>query len=179
MATSYDGCQCVTGAEFTLSWPWTAALCCAASISTGGPRDDVSARRHRHPDPVAPRRALPSRSAAGEVGPDRSAGLWLPQSLDRCPMEGVSRGPPPAGVRGRAERRLRASVGQWPGGSAAGLAAELVNMKVDMLVTATGDAALAAKKATGSIPIVFATSPDPVELGLVASLARPGGNITG
>jgi len=60
-----------------------------------------------------------------------------------------------------------------------GLAAELVNMKVDILVTATGDAALAAKKATGSIPIVFATSPDPVELGLVASLARPGGNITG
>jgi putative ABC transport system substrate-binding protein len=60
-----------------------------------------------------------------------------------------------------------------------GLAAELVNLKVDIVVTATGEASLAAKRATSSIPIVFATSADPVRLGLVASLARPGGNITG
>ncbi len=60
-----------------------------------------------------------------------------------------------------------------------GLAAELVNLKVDIIVTATGEAALAAKRATSSIPIVFTTSPDPVRLGLVASLARPGGNMTG
>ena len=59
------------------------------------------------------------------------------------------------------------------------LAAELVGLKVDMIVTATGDAALAAKRATSSIPIVFATTPDPVRLGLVSSLARPGGNVTG
>ena len=60
-----------------------------------------------------------------------------------------------------------------------GLATELVNLKVDIVVTATGEAALAAKRATSSIPIVIATTPDPVRLGLVASLARPGGNVTG
>ena len=59
------------------------------------------------------------------------------------------------------------------------LAAELVNLKVDLIVTATGEAALAAKKATSSIPIVFATTPDPVRMGLVGSLARPGANVTG
>jgi putative ABC transport system substrate-binding protein len=60
-----------------------------------------------------------------------------------------------------------------------GLAGELVSLKADIIVTATGDAALATKRATSSIPIVFATSPDPVRLGLVPSLARPGGNVTG
>ena len=59
------------------------------------------------------------------------------------------------------------------------LAGELITLKVDVLVTATSEAALAAKKATTSIPIVMATSADPVALGLVASLARPDGNVTG
>jgi putative ABC transport system substrate-binding protein len=59
------------------------------------------------------------------------------------------------------------------------LAAELIDAKVDILVTASSEAALAAKQATGSIPIVTATGADPVKLGLVASLARPGGNVTG
>src|SRR6266851_670681 len=60
-----------------------------------------------------------------------------------------------------------------------GLATELVAAKVDILVTAGNPAALAAKQVTSSIPIVTATGPDPVELGLVASLGRPGGNVTG
>src|SRR5438128_4689308 len=60
-----------------------------------------------------------------------------------------------------------------------GLATELVAAKVDILVTAGHPASLAAKQVTSSIPIVTATGPDPVELGLVASLARPGGNVTG
>jgi putative ABC transport system substrate-binding protein len=59
------------------------------------------------------------------------------------------------------------------------LAAELVQHKVDLIVAPAGSAALAAKNATSSIPIVMIFPSDPVELGLVASLSRPGGNITG
>jgi putative ABC transport system substrate-binding protein len=59
------------------------------------------------------------------------------------------------------------------------LAAELVRLKVDVIVAAGGQAALAAKKATSSIPIVMTTAGDPVGVGLVASLARPGDNVTG
>ena len=60
-----------------------------------------------------------------------------------------------------------------------GLAAELVERKVDVIVAPAGSAALAAKNATSSIPIVMIFASDPVETGLVASLRRPGGNITG
>jgi putative ABC transport system substrate-binding protein len=59
------------------------------------------------------------------------------------------------------------------------LAAELVRLKVDVIVTGGGPTILAAKKASGTIPIIFAPSNDPVGAGLVSSLARPGGNITG
>jgi putative tryptophan/tyrosine transport system substrate-binding protein len=59
------------------------------------------------------------------------------------------------------------------------LVAELVRLKVEAIVTAPTPAAVAAKKATGTIPIVMINVSDPVELGLVASLAHPGGNITG
>jgi len=59
-----------------------------------------------------------------------------------------------------------------------GLAAELVRLKPDVIVTAGAPAGLAAKQST-TIPIVLISVGDPVHLGLVASLARPGGNITG
>ena len=59
------------------------------------------------------------------------------------------------------------------------LAAELVRLKVDLIVVAGIRRSLAAKKATTTIPIVMTSAGDPVGAGLVASLARPGGNVTG
>jgi putative ABC transport system substrate-binding protein len=60
-----------------------------------------------------------------------------------------------------------------------GLAAELVRLKVDIIVATQTPAIQAAKQATNSIPIVMAPAGDPVGTGLIASLARPGGNVTG
>ena len=71
-------------------------------------------------------------------------------------------------------RFAEGNVGRLPA-----LAAELVELKVDVLVAAAQDAALAAQKATSTIPIVMTTASDPSKNGLVQSLARPGGNITG
>ncbi len=59
------------------------------------------------------------------------------------------------------------------------LAAELVRLKVDVIVASVTPAALAAKNSTGTIPIIVVTAADPVGSGLVASLAHPGGNVTG
>src|SRR5215475_509503 len=59
------------------------------------------------------------------------------------------------------------------------LAAELVGLKVDLIVAYGGPTPLAAKRATTVIPIVMANAADPVDSGLIASLARPGGNVTG
>jgi putative ABC transport system substrate-binding protein len=71
---------------------------------------------------------------------------------------------------------------RWGEGSserAAAIAKEFVRLKVDVIVTSGTPQVIAAKQATSVIPIVFATAGDPVGSGLVASLARPGGNITG
>jgi putative ABC transport system substrate-binding protein len=59
------------------------------------------------------------------------------------------------------------------------LAADLVRLKVDLILTSGAGPVSAAKSATTTIPIVIANAPDPVAAGFVASLARPGGNVTG
>ena len=59
------------------------------------------------------------------------------------------------------------------------IAAEFVQLKVDAILTIGTPATLAAKQATSVVPIVFVAVNDPVELGVVANLARPGGNVTG
>ena len=78
-------------------------------------------------------------------------------------------------------RNLRLEIRSAPGRPDLQLekAAELVRLKVDLIVTFFTPSALAAKQATRDIPIVMAGAGDPVAVGLVASLARPGGNVTG
>ena len=83
---------------------------------------------------------------------------------------------------GYVEGRNLAIEYRWAAGKVdrlAELAKELALLKVDAILAATGPTALAAKRATGSIPVVMVTVPDPVAMGLVASLGRPGGNVTG
>jgi len=74
------------------------------------------------------------------------------------------------------ERHVRGQLERYPA-----LAEELVRLKIDVLVVHGGDPSQidAARKASSTIPIVFVANPDPVGLGLVTSLARPGGQITG
>ena len=71
-------------------------------------------------------------------------------------------------------RTTEGNTGRYPD-----LIADLVRVNVDVIVADGTGPALAAKQATGTIPIVMTTSTDPVRTGLVASLARPGGNVTG
>jgi putative tryptophan/tyrosine transport system substrate-binding protein len=80
------------------------------------------------------------------------------------------------------EGRTVAIEYRWADGQGerlAEIAAEFVRLKVDIIVTGGTPPVVAAKRATSVIPIVFATAGDPVGMGLVASLARPGGNVTG
>jgi len=64
----------------------------------------------------------------------------------------------------------QAKIGRLPA-----LAAELIELKVDVIVAAPAGSAVAAKKVTSAVPFVFMAEPDPVAIGLVTSLARPGG----
>ena len=97
-------------------------------------------------------------------------------------------GAPPAALRqalaelGYSEGKNITYIGRWAESMRErlpALAVELVALKVDVIVTVTSGAAVAAKNATSAIPIVMALSTDPVGQGLIASLARPGGNVTG
>jgi putative tryptophan/tyrosine transport system substrate-binding protein len=84
--------------------------------------------------------------------------------------------------RGWIEGRTITTHFRWAEGRTeqlAEIAAEFVRLKVDVIVTSSTPPTVAAKQATSVIPIVFASAGHPVGTGLVASLARPGGNVTG
>ena len=105
----------------------------------------------------------------GYVGASTAANRWVPAFVQRLRDLGWIEGRTVAieyrWAEGRYERYSE-------------IAAELVRLKVDVIVTPAAGAA-AAKQATSIIPIVFYLATDPVGMGLVASLARPGGNVTG
>src|SRR5262249_30290782 len=89
---------------------------------------------------------------------------------------------PPLRALGWSEGRIVAIEYRWADGRderLAEIAAEFVQRRVDIIVTHSAAPVVAAKQATSTIPIVFALAADPLGTGLVASLARPGGNVTG
>jgi putative ABC transport system substrate-binding protein len=108
-------------------------------------------------------------------------GYLSPTSFEKIPerLGGFHRGLKEAGyiVGENVAIEYRWSEGQYDRLPA--MAAELVRRQVSVIVTGANAAALAAKAATSTIPIVFILAEDPVQLGLVASLPRPGGNVTG
>ena len=106
--------------------------------------------------------SIPSRQSAGELIDQ----VFLPALRERGLVEGKNLVIEWRWAEGKPERLP-------------GFAAELVALNVDLIVAPQSDSALAAKRATRTIPIVHVVAGDPVADGLVASLARPGGNVTG
>jgi putative tryptophan/tyrosine transport system substrate-binding protein len=116
----------------------------------------------------------------------KSAKVWRIGFLSGAARPGD--GAPPAALRqaldelGYVDGKNVTYTGRWAeakAGRLPGLAAELVGLDVDLLLTTGAPAAEAAKKATSTTPIVFVAPGDAADTGLVTSLARPGGNITG
>jgi putative ABC transport system substrate-binding protein len=104
------------------------------------------------------------------AGSPATADVWLSAFMSRLRELGWIEG-----------RNINIDV-RWAEGRndrSAEIAAELVRLKVDVIVTYSSEHTQIAKQATSTIPIVFALAADPVGSGLVANLARPGGNITG
>src|SRR5262249_54817692 len=104
------------------------------------------------------------------AGSQATAGVWLSAFTSRLHELGWIE-----------ERNIKIDV-RWAGGRndrSAEIAADLVRLKVDVIVTYSTEHTQIAKQATSTIPIVFALPADPVGSGLVASLAHPGNNLTG
>jgi putative ABC transport system substrate-binding protein len=140
---------------------------------------------------VTTRRAFLGTLAGGVLAP-LAAGAQQPGKVWRIGyLHGSARTPdgaPPAALRqalqalGYVEGKDVIYVGRWAEAKRErlpGLAAELVGLKVDLIVTRGGPAAEAARQATTTIPIVISGAGDAVGTGLISSLAHPGGNITG
>jgi hypothetical protein len=124
-----------------------------------------------------PRRAAHCGVRSAGEGPGhqgRGGPAWLNQPVREAFRQGLGA----ATAGGRSERRHRVSV-SGRDGALPELVAELVRLKVSVILVAGETMIIAARQATATIPIVMAAVGDPVGRGFVASLARPGGNITG
>jgi putative tryptophan/tyrosine transport system substrate-binding protein len=125
--------------------------------------------------------AWPLAARAQQTGKLRTIGFmgsYTPSAVSQWTAAFVRR----LGELGWTEGRTIAIEYRWAEGRTerfAEIAAEFVRLKVDVIVTSGTPPVLAAKQATAVIPIVFAAAGDPVGTGLVANLARPGGNVTG
>jgi putative ABC transport system substrate-binding protein len=140
---------------------------------------------------VTTRRTFLAIIAAGacvNVLAQQSAKVWrvgfLGPGLSKAPSSSARIDALRIGLRehGYVEGRNMVLEIRWAEGNyerLAGLADELLRLRIDVLVTYSTPGALAAKNATRSVPIVLASASDPVATGIVASLARPGSNITG
>jgi putative ABC transport system substrate-binding protein len=125
--------------------------------------------------------AARAQQSIGQAGKMPRLGLLMPgpSAHSAAILEPFYRGLQELGyVEGR-NLALERRDGEWRSVRLSELAAELVALKVDAIVAWSTPAARAAKQATNTIPIIAAVMADPVEDELVASLARPGGNITG
>jgi putative ABC transport system substrate-binding protein len=136
-----------------------------------GRRELVAALGSAAAWPLVVRAQQPAMPVIGFLGPDVSAfSSWTAAFAQRLRELGWVEG------------RTIAVEYRWTQGRAervAEIIAEFVRLKVDVIVTDGNQSTLVAKQATSAIPIVFAVAGDPLGAGLVASLARPGGNVTG
>src|SRR5262249_51321253 len=151
--------------------------CSCSPTRSSNDREEEAARVH-HP---ARRRGWPVAARAQQAGKLPTIGL-LGASTPSVESQRVAAFVHGLGELGWIENRTVAIEVRWAEGRNerfAEVAAEFVRLKVDVIVTCGTASVVAAKRATSVIPIVFAAAGDPVGTGLVASLARPGGNVTG
>jgi putative tryptophan/tyrosine transport system substrate-binding protein len=127
--------------------------------------------------------ALLSANAQGPTKMHRIGVLWLESApaspAPRALFETFQQGLRDLGYVEGQNLAFEHRYGEWSYERLLELAAELVQLKVDVILALGTPQAQAAKRATSDIPIVFTALADPVEVGLVASLAQPGGNLTG
>ena len=145
----------------------------------GRMRSSNEQRGARHGAHDKPARCTARRRGSGAREVPRSGSSRLSLVRDFRPHRGIPAGSARAGVRGGEDDPHRVALSGWKLDRLPSLAAELVRLNVDVIVTGGPSATRPAKAATVTIPIVMTNDSDPVANGFVASLARPGGNITG